>query len=165
MGPTIIIILFVVAIFLIKNWQRIARLLASPKPKAPPEQINTDEFTVAKPAGFYRSTGRPTSLALEIYSEAKTGVIGIVDGQSVKEEFNCAWAVVSVTPGDGLELCRKLAKDKAEEILHEAEETLGGDRSLTITVLKRSAHFRIETTHKVIISRDRNNTYELRASV
>ena len=165
MGPIVFIILFVVAVLLISNWGSIARLLTSPKPKAPAEQINTDEFTVAKPAGFYRPTGRPTSLALEIYSEAKAGVIGAVDGQSVREEFNCAWAVVSVTPGDGIELCRKVAKDKAEEVLCEVEEAVGSDRMLTITVLKRSAHFRIETTHKIIVSSRHNKTYELRASV
>lgn len=165
MDPIVFIILFVVAILLIRNWRSIARLLTPPKPQAPPEQINTDEFAVSKPAGFYRFTGRPTSLALEIYSEDKAGVIGVVDGQSVKEEFNCAWAVVSVTPEDGIELCREVAKNKAEEVLREVEATLGSDRSLTITVLKRSAHFRIETTHKVIVSSRHNKTYELRASV
>lgn len=165
MNAFLIIVLVVATILLISNWQSIRRLLTPPKPKAPPEQINTGEIALIKPAGFYRPATTTQSFAIEIYSEKKAGVIGMVDGRSVQEEFNHVWAVVSVTLGDGLELCRNVAKQNVEAILNEVEGQVGRDRMLTIEVVKRSAHFQMETTHKVIVSSDRQKTYELRASV
>ena len=165
MNALLIIVLVIVTILVISNWYSTRRSLTLPKPQAPPEHINTGEIALTKPAGFYQPTATAQSFAIEIYSEKKAGVIGMVDGRSVQEEFNHAWAVISVTPGDGLELCRNVAKQNVETILNEVEGQSGRDRTLTLEVVRRSAHFKIETTHKVIVSSDQQKTYELRASV
>lgn len=169
MDPFLIVVLIVAVLVLVSNWSDITRALKPPKPQTPPEQIDTGEFTLLKPAGFESQTttysGGRRLFAAEIYSETKSGAIGTVGGKSVQEEFNDAWAVVSKTPGDVIETCRRLAKHNATAVLDESEETLGRNRVLTITVVKRSAHFPMETTHKAIASSDRRTTYELRATV
>ena len=165
MSSLLFIILLVAAFILVRNWQYISRSLRPPKPKHPAEEISTDEFLMLKPAGFRRISDPTSSFAVEIYSERAAGVIGLINGQSVREEFNHAWAVVSITPGDTVHICKEVAENGAESVLNRLDSQKGHDCTSIISVLKRSAHFRIETTHKAIFSSDRNKTYELRASV
>lgn len=156
------IVAVVVVVLVAANWRDISRLLPTQKTKNLPEEINAGEFMLSKPAGFYtEDAGR----MFQVFSENRTGTMSIVDGESVREEFNCAWAVVSISPGDCLEVCREVAKHGAEIVLSESTGQMNGEPSLTVMVQKKSRFFTIETTHKAIFSCDRDKTYELRASV
>ncbi|NJN04459.1 MAG: hypothetical protein HC873_10885 [Leptolyngbyaceae cyanobacterium SL_1_1] len=114
---TRLIILFVVFV----NWRSISRWLTPPKPPAPAEKINTGEFVLLKPPGFVAVSGNSHLFAAEIYSEKKAGGVGAVDGEMVREEFNHAWAVVSVTPGDALQICEAAATENCEAVQLETD--------------------------------------------
>ena len=168
MNPLVILVIaFIAIIFFLKNQRNLKRLFAPAPKSSPAERIDTDEFSLLKPAGFSRPSPNSAShlFALELYSDRKSGLIQIVDGQQVREEFNYAWAVVSVTPGDGLELCRTAARDSSVEILEETEASTDDGQQLTIVANKKSKLFSIESTHKIVFNQQLNKTYELRISV
>ncbi|MEO0354824.1 MAG: hypothetical protein AAF268_08380 [Cyanobacteria bacterium P01_A01_bin.3] len=163
----ILVIAFIAITFLLKNQRNLKRLFASAPKPSPAKRIETDEFSLMKPAGF--SCPSPSSasklFALELYSDRRSGLIQIVDGHQVREEFSYAWAVVSVTPGNGLELCRNAARNSSVQILEETEETTNDEQQLTIVARKQSKLFSIESTHKVVFSPQLDKTYELRVSL
>lgn len=80
----------------------------------------------------------------------------------VKEDFQCVWAVVSVMPGDGIDLCREVALRNADIVIREevregalavssegsALQVIACNRILAAVVQKRSAHFTIETAYR-----------------
>lgn len=166
MGGFIWILIAIAALLIWQNWDLVSRLLPKKKPTQKPAQlIETSEFKILKPAGFYQP---PEASLFSLYTEVKTGAISVIDGESIREEFNCAWAVVSISPGDTLEICRNMAKQDAIEILQEDDTTAAdtADKRLSITVVKKTRlSLRIETTHTVVVSAARQKTYELRTSV
>ncbi|MEL7225455.1 MAG: hypothetical protein AAF810_24170 [Cyanobacteria bacterium P01_D01_bin.36] len=162
MNGFIVIVLLVVGFLLLVNGRDIVKAIWTSERKYPSQRIDRGDYALTKPAGFKVSD---ESHLFMIQSANVTGAIAIVDGRRIQEEFNCAWAVVSVTSGDGIEICRGVAKEHSDEVLSESEEIVDGNRVLTITAQRKTpAYFVIQTTHKAVMSLAHNKTYELRVS-
>ena len=110
----LLFVLFLIAALMASHWQKPVRSAALVD--FPAELLSTDEFSLLKPAGFYRDNAAPDTA---FYSGNGAGMLGLIDGEMVKEELRCAGAVVSVTKGDALEAFQAAAKENAEVVVYE----------------------------------------------
>lgn len=170
-----IIVAVIAVIFVLTNRDLIIDIFRS-KPEKKSEQIKTDEFIITKPVGFY--IPKTKNFPAEIYSTEMIVKVSRIDGKNVTNQFNSAWAVISVASFSEVsrEIVfnsnRQYVLETADEILSESEITTAenGERQFAIITLRKphgegSNIFEIETVHKFIESLKHNKIYELRASI
>lgn len=170
------IIIAVMAVILVLSNRDLLIDIFRRKPEKKSEKIKTDEFVITKPVGFY--VPKTKNFPAEVYSTEMIAKVSTINGKNVTNQFNSAWAVVSVASFSEVsrEIVfnsnRQYVFDSADEILGESEIAIveNGERQFTITTLRKphgegSNIFEIETVHKFVESLKYNKLYELRASI